>query len=157
MKLVHVAVLTAVLAIAVSVVLAVSGLPLGLVLLFTAVVVVGGALATAIVDPVEPALPERPNPLRGGARREVGSVAWSLRSTRGHVSPGASARLHAVAARRLARQGIDLDDPADQERAEAALGPRAYRVVTEPATRSFSTMRAAIRAVELLTDPRSPG
>ncbi len=153
MKPRHVAISTAVVAIAVGVVLVVSGMPPGLVLLFSSVVAVGGALATAIVDPEEPVLPERPTSMRGGARREVGSVAWSLRSSRGRVSPGASARLSAVAARRLARLGIDLDDPADRPRAEAALGARAYRVVSEPDPRSFSTMRAAIRAVDQLNDP----
>ena len=173
MKPARVALGTAIVALAVGVVLAVSGLPFGLVLLFAAVVAVGGALATAFVDPEEPTLPERPTLLRGGARREVGFVAWSLRSTRGRVSPGASARLRSVAQRRLARQGIDLDDPADRLRAEAVLGARAYRVVSDPMTRSFSTMRAAIRAVDHLDDgssarphaiaappvitPRSPG
>lgn len=166
------ALLAAAVALAVGVVLAVSGLPLDLVVLFMAVVVAGGALATAFVDPEEPTLPERPISARNGARREVGSVAWSLRGGRGRVSPLASFRIRTVAARRLARLGIDLEDPADRARAEAALGQRAYRVVSEPAPRSYGTMRSALRAVDRLgsldstdrpiavppaTHPRSPG
>ncbi|QPZ39959.1 hypothetical protein [Paramicrobacterium chengjingii] len=69
-------------------------------------------------------------PYRGvGARQDISRLAWALRSTQGRVGDTARKRVRAVAAHRLERIGLHLDEPADEPAIIAAIGERAFAVV----------------------------
>jgi hypothetical protein len=60
-------------------------------------------------------------------------------------------RLHEIALYRLGEQGLDLEDPRDYLGCQAALGERAYHVVSEPDERPlYADFVAAVSAVEKL-------
>lgn len=78
-----------------------------------------------------------------GTRRDVSALTWSFIGLDGHVSEAAVRRLRVDASRRLAQNGIVVPgglrattvrdvDPAVQEAARAALGDRAWRILTAP-------------------------
>jgi hypothetical protein len=74
-------------------------------------------------------------PATGGARDDVSRLATAV--GRGHlpVGPPAVRRLRVVAAVRLARHGVRLEDPADEPRLVALLGPHAPAVLRGDVTR----------------------
>ncbi|MFC8732639.1 hypothetical protein ACFT5B_09290 [Luteimicrobium sp. NPDC057192] len=74
-------------------------------------------------------------PPASGVRDDVSRLSMVV--GRGHlpVGPAAVRRLRAVAAVRLARHGVDLDDPADAPRVAALLGPHAPAVLRGDVTR----------------------
>jgi hypothetical protein len=146
----RVTIITALVAVAIGIFLFVVGIPFYIFATFVCLVVLVGGLIAAIDDPDEPKLPEVRGAMRGGARREVTDAAWRLSESRGRVGAAGAERLRAIAARRLARRGIDLDDPADRSRAEAALGSLAYAVVSRPSTQPAAALRATVRAIDRL-------
>ena len=100
--------------------------------------------------------PERePDASDRGVRREVARLSWGLHGFESRVDRRSVHRLHAIALRRLHGCGVDLDDPADAERARQLLGPGPYAAVTsDPSTLPrFDVFARAVRAVEAL--PRS--
>lgn len=64
-----------------------------------------------------------------GARQDVTRLAWALRSAHGGVGDAATKRVRTLAAKRLERVGLQLDDPADESAIIAVIGSRAFRVV----------------------------
>ncbi len=64
-----------------------------------------------------------------GVRDDVSRLASAVGRGRAPVAAPAVRRLRAVAAVRLARHGVDLDDPADEPRVAALLGPHAPAVL----------------------------
>lgn len=148
---------TAVAALAVTAFFWGAGFSFALVATFAALAVVAGGIVAGVVDPGEPRIPEPQLVLRKGARREVSRAAGSLGASGGRAAATGSERLARIAARRLARHGIDLADPAHQAEAEAILGPVAYRVVIEPSDRRIAVLERAVEAVERLDfSGRSP-
>lgn len=95
---------------------------------------------------------------RGGGRREVSSLSWLLTSRRDGADRAAVLRLAEVARRRLALEGVDLNLPADRERAVAALGSRVHAMLTEGPGRSptHSMVTECIDALESLDRPTVP-
>ena len=94
-----------------------------------------------------------------GARRDVSRLAWSVSGADQQVGRTMRLRLHDVAARRLARRGVDLDDPAQQDAAIAAIGADAVRAL-DPDIREIVSLRAfgaAVAAVESLEPTPSGG
>lgn len=64
-----------------------------------------------------------------GARQDVSRLAWALRSTDGRVGNSARKRVRALAAHRLERIGLHLDEPADEHAIIATIGKRAFDVI----------------------------
>ena len=86
-----------------------------------------------------------------GARREVARLSWSMQGYESRVQRQSVRRLHEIAAYRLSEDGLDLDDPRDYLACQAALGERAYRVVSEPDERPlYDDFVAAVASVEKL-------
>jgi hypothetical protein len=93
-----------------------------------------------------------------GARREVDRLSWGLHGFESRVDRRSLAHLRGIATRRLRWQGVDLDDPADADRARALLGADAHAALTaDPGAppRYDSFARAAL-AVEQLTERTTP-
>jgi hypothetical protein len=101
-----------------------------------------------------PFWPELQEAARGGNRREIARLSWMLTSRRSDSDRDAILRLRAVASRRLAFAGIDLDDPLDSARSKAALGPAAYSLLTQASGRAPQRRALAecVRALEALGD-----
>jgi hypothetical protein len=86
-----------------------------------------------------------------GARREVARLSWSMQGYESRVQRQSVRRLHEIAVFRLDVQGLDLDDPRDYLACQAALGERAYHVVSEPDGRPlYADFVTAVGAVERL-------
>jgi len=100
----------------------------------------------------EPELPGAARASRDGVRSEVQDLTWALVGRDGRAGDRAVRRLHAVGAVRLARHGVDVDDPRDADRAVALVGRRAYSTLSEPAShsRSIADIRHTITALENL-------
>ena len=93
-----------------------------------------------------------------GARREVDRLSWGLHGFESRVDRRSLAHLRGIAARRLRWRDVDLDDPADADRARALLGADAYAALTaDPGAppRYDSFARAAL-AVEQLPERTTP-
>jgi hypothetical protein len=72
---------------------------------------------------------------RAGSRSEVATLAGALRSGWDPVGLTAERRLHAIARRRLALEGLDLRNPDDRGAIERRIGTRAYHVLIHPGGR----------------------
>lgn len=93
-----------------------------------------------------------------GARREVNRLSWGLHGFESRVDRRSLAHLRGIATRRLHRLDVDLDDPADADRARDLLGADAFAALTaDPGAppRYDSFARAAV-AVEQLTERTTP-
>lgn len=89
-----------------------------------------------------------------GVRREVARLSWGLSGFESRVDRRALATLRGLAAHRLLRHGVDLDDPAAALRARELLGDAAHATVTsDPASLPrFDSFARAVTAVEQLTE-----
>lgn len=67
---------------------------------------------------------------RRGARGDVQELAWSVAGRDGRAGERVLRRLRDVARVRLARHGLDLDDPADSAAVERLVGGRAHATLT---------------------------
>lgn len=91
-----------------------------------------------------------------GVRREVARLSWSMQGYESRVQRQSVRRLHQIATYRLGQQGLDLDDPRDYLACQAALGDRAYAVVSEPDERPLYTdFVTAVAAVEKLVSEKT--
>ncbi len=101
-----------------------------------------------------PALPDDADDR--GVRRDVTRLSWTLHGYEARVERPSVRRLRAVAARRLAARGLDLESPADAEACRTALGETAYAVVNADsrAQVDFDTFTEAVAAVEQLSPER---
>ena len=93
-----------------------------------------------------------------GARREVNRLSWGLHGFESRVDRRSLAHLRGIATRRLHRLDVDLDDPADADRARDLLGFDAYAAVTaDPgAPPRYDSFARAVVAVEQLTERTTP-
>lgn len=112
-----------------------------------------GMAALAIIDLASegdvthwPALSDT---VRGGGRREVANLSWLLTSKNQTADRAAVQRLAAIARRRLALRGIDVNDPRTAPYAASALGEPIYRTLFDPSA-ALPTHRELIRCVEAL-------
>jgi hypothetical protein len=121
-------------------------------LLILGAVLAAGAILGLIDLADAPFWPELQEGTRGGNRREIARLSWMLTSRRSDSDRDAILRLKAVASRRLAFAGIDLEDPADGARARAALGPSVHALLTEASGRAPQRRALAecVRALEAL-------
>ena len=89
-----------------------------------------------------------------GVRREVARLSWGLSGFESRVDRRSLATLRGLAAHRLRRHGIDLDEPADAPRARQLLGEPAWTTVTSDPTSPprFDSFARAVTAVEQLTE-----
>ena len=102
--------------------------------------------------------PERESgPSDRGVRREVARLSWGLHGYESRVDRRSVARLRAIADRRLAGSGVDLDEPADAERASGLLGRTAYAALTgDPnSPPRYEDFARAVAAVEQLPTGRT--
>ena len=91
-----------------------------------------------------------------GVRREVARMSWSMQGYESRVQRQSVRRLQQIAAYRLGLQGLDLDDPRDYLACRAALGERAYVVVSEPDDRPmYADFVTAVAAVEKLVSDKT--
>jgi hypothetical protein len=88
-----------------------------------------------------------------GVRREVARLSWGMQGIEARVGHRSVTRLRESARRRLAGSGIELDDPADADRARERLGALPYQVLTSDRNfrPSFDQFARTIAAVESLT------
>lgn len=100
--------------------------------------------------------PSRAIEPRPGARTDVSWLAWAFRQNKGSVREQGLTAVRALAARRLARRGLDLGNPGDRDDIVALLGEDAYRTII-PAGGIMPSLRAVehcLDAVEALEGPR---
>jgi hypothetical protein len=86
---------------------------------------------------------------RGGARRDVAQLSWSMRGSYGRVDAAAVWRVQRLAKQRLTLHHLDLLDPADRPRIQQLLGRRAYIVITRGERRPVS-LRALLHCLDAL-------
>jgi hypothetical protein len=129
-------------------------------------VLVGGSLEAG----EEHRWPAVPHEEAAGARPAVAVLMWSFAGRDGRVSEAALRHLRRQAGRRLAGEGIVLDDgnghlvvapggpePGDTTRARELLGDRAWQVLTTQGTLPPVTEVAhTIEAVERLVPAQAP-
>ena len=123
---------------------------------------IAGAAAAAVAIVELPTLAQDPNwptpdeTRRGGGRREVTSLSWMLTSRHGGTDRAAVLRLRAIAFRRLALQGVDLDAPAHHQRAIQMLGADVLAILMSDGSFSASH-RQLVQCIEALErlDPAS--
>jgi hypothetical protein len=135
---------------ALAAVLAVCGIGLGFALAAGLLLVVLSLAWAAYSDGYSTLWPlERPGP-RPGARSDVNRLAWAFRPHRdsvlvggfvlvggsmlgrGSVRDQAFSAVRSLAATRLARYGLDLAEPHDQDAIVGLLGARAYAALVPP-------------------------
>lgn len=136
--------------------------------LVTAVLVAVGLVSGARdPDPWPKARPEE----TAGTRREVAALTWSFIGRDGRVSEAAVRRLRSDATRRLAQRGLvvpggitsstatspDVPDEV-RERARAALGDRAWQILTAPGgwMPSLADLGQCVDVVERLGTDTTP-
>jgi hypothetical protein len=101
-------------------------------LLGTAITVIFLAVGVA-TSASDAALPSwRASERRGadGSRKDVETMAWSLRGSWGRIGLTAERELRRIARRRLALEGLDLSNPAHRPAIEALVGAPVYQVLT---------------------------
>jgi hypothetical protein len=88
-----------------------------------------------------------------GVRREVARLSWGMQGIEARVDHRSVIRLQESARRRLASSGIELDEPADADRARELLGALPFQVLTSDRNfrPTFDQFARAIAAVEGLT------
>ncbi|GAA1426454.1 hypothetical protein GCM10009616_01010 [Microlunatus lacustris] len=152
------AVRTAVLAVLVFATLLVIGVDLGHCLLLALTAAVLHRLRGTPVTEDDGWPEHEDNRTDAGARREVDRLSWGLRGFESRVDRRSLAHLRGIATRRLRWQGVDLDDPADADRARALLGADAYAALTaDPGTPPrYDAYARAAQAVEQLTERTTP-
>lgn len=99
--------------------------------------------------------PERDlGPTDQGVRRDIARLSWGMDGFQSRVDRASVNRLRGVAVARLARLGVDLDDPSDREQARALLGAPSYGLLISGTTDlpTFAVFAAAVTAVEQLND-----
>ncbi|MGO1318483.1 MAG: hypothetical protein ACTMIR_15850 [Cellulomonadaceae bacterium] len=87
-----------------------------------------------------------------GVRDDIDQLAWSLGASGSTVHESAVRSLRILAARRLARAGLDLADPADTDRIAELIGPTALATMQlgsgrTPTLRQVSECLDALEAV----------
>ena len=104
------------------------------------------------------AWPDEPVPARPGSRRDVVQLGWALGARGGRVSVEGMRRVRSLAARALAAQGVDLDDPAHADRVERLLGCSAVSLIARGAQPPRTAQLAALlaRLEHLALDPARP-
>jgi hypothetical protein len=96
---------------------------------------------------------------RHGARGEVQDLAWAMVGRDGRVSERSLRRVHEVASVRLARHGLDLADPADEQDIQGLVGSGAFRTLTRTGSPrpKMSEVRHAVDALERIGTTRKSG
>ncbi|WP_156364033.1 hypothetical protein [Curtobacterium sp. Leaf261] len=127
------------------------GLSVPQALMVVAAVIAVGVTFVALREDGPLGWPVEPVRSTPGARKDVQSLGWALRS-RGGVPERVILRLRAVARRRLAAIGLDLDDPLDRDRIVMIVGAGPYDVLTRT-TRpelDLGSFTAVLTAVEVI-------
>lgn len=133
---------------------------LGMELLSAASVTLLVAAVVAVLQRVdataEPGPPRHVAAQHDGARGEVLELAWTMVGRDGRAGERALKRLRAAGARRLARHGVDLADPAQADAARALVGARAHATLTrtQHPLPSVGDLRHALGALEDLGPTR---
>ncbi len=88
-----------------------------------------------------------------GARREVARLSWGLQGSDDRVDRWSAQRLHALAARRAAEHGLDLNAPEDAAGCRQLLGSTTYDALSLDPNRlpRYPQFVAALDVVERLT------
>lgn len=86
---------------------------------------------------------------RSGSRSEVATLAHSLRSGWQPVGLTAERRLHQIARRRLALEGLDLLNAEHRNAIEGRIGARAYRILVHRSGRR-PRLRSLVHCLDML-------
>lgn len=86
-------------------------------------------------------------------RSEVSRLAWAVNRQTGETGALMIRRVRGIAKHRLAARGIDLDDPTQAHRVDAALGAGTAAMLERTRT-SAKELDAALRALEEMEEPR---
>ncbi len=84
-----------------------------------------------------------------GSRSDVAILSGSLRVGWGTVGLTAERRLHRIAVRRLALEGLYLDNPEHRELIERRIGTRIYRTLTHTNRRGMR-LRTLVHCLDVL-------
>jgi hypothetical protein len=85
-----------------------------------------------------------------GSRNDVANLSWSLRSGWAFVGRQAEWRLRDIARRRLALEGLDLNDPADGPAIQARIGRPVYRVLIRTSGKRRLRRRTLLNCLDAL-------
>ncbi|GAA3769374.1 hypothetical protein GCM10022240_22220 [Microbacterium kribbense] len=121
-----------------------------------ALVLAGGIAWTAFADTDSPGYHRADPSPRPGTRSDLARVSWSLHSRHGQIGESGRKHLYAFARTRLARSGLDLDDPAAAEPIRALLGDRPYLTLTGRSPVSLRMVADCLTALEAIDSTR-PG
>lgn len=120
-----------------------------------------GAVVAAVVVVFRLRMPDDPRldaPGREDERSYVGSdvsrLAWAINLRSDSVSEAVTRRVRAILRRRLARQGIDLDDESQADAVEQRLGPGLWTRLNGHRT-TAQDIRDALSAAERLAPPET--
>lgn len=105
----------------------------------------GGLMPTFVREPPHP---------RPGTRSDLMQLSWALHGRDGRISDTAVKRLRGFARGRLARAGLDLDDPDDIAGIVAVVGTEAHTTLTD---RRRPTLAAVERCLDRLDGVAVPG
>ncbi|HTU86256.1 MAG TPA: hypothetical protein VMF57_11830 [Solirubrobacteraceae bacterium] len=121
------------------------------ILLGTAITIAGLATIAGTAYPEVRDLSWRSRERTGnkGSRTDVASLSWSLRSGWGLVGRTAEWRLQEIARRRLALEGLDLNNPDHGPAIERRIGRPAYKVLTRSHKRRLRR-RTLVRCLDAL-------
>lgn len=125
---------------------------------FAVTVVASGIAWAGYAGSRAPAAPRlHPTP-RPGLRTDVAQLSWALRGRDGRVSEPGERKVRMFARRRLARFGVDLDDPADGPRVQALIGDGPYALLTRSGgpPPSLGAIERCLDALDRLGDPGAP-
>jgi len=106
----------------------------------------------------EPIWPKHETVRGLGARDDVLVLGWAAAGRRGRVQSRAVQKARAIAAERLARRGLDLDEASDRDPVVALIGAQAYGVLhsTVSSMPSQGALLSCLDALERLDERGRP-
>ncbi len=130
------------------------------ILLGCAITVLILAVAVASSAPIpEDRTPDHVRKRADGSRSDVAILSGSLRVGWGTVGLTAERRLHKIAVRRLALEGLYLDNPEHRDLIERRIGTRVYRTLTRTNRRGMrrKTLVHCLAVLDALNPNYYPG
>lgn len=127
---------------------------------FVGVAAVAGVLVLTRFDVrPDPGFDRKRHDRRHGARGEVQELAWAMVARDGRASERMLRRVRELSRSRLARHGLDIDEPADAPAIEELVGTRAFRTLTRSGSPhpKMSEITQAVDALDRIGTTRKSG
>jgi hypothetical protein len=112
----------------------------------------------AVDDGVQARWPAPPEESRHGGRADISELGWAAFTRDGRVSARITHRVRALASRRLAAHGVDLDDPGQHRAAARLLGDDVVTGLVDRSPPTARTLHRWLDAIDSLTpEPQRTG